>query len=83
LINNIREYGGKMTKLTQPELIALGGVLKLECGGLAFDRVMKTLIDDEDLRKQAEAGILQKEGRINAIKKFVETNVKDEVEGVI
>lgn len=67
-----------MNNLTQAELIALGGVLKLESTGLALSRVMKALIDDEDLRKQSEAGILEKESRIHSLRKFISTNFKIE-----
>ena len=72
----------KMKKLSEPELIALGGILKLECLGLAVSRAIKPLIDDEDLIKLTEAGILEQEGRIIAVKKFISENLEKESVGV-
>lgn len=69
-----------MKKFTESELIALTGVLKMECLGLAFGRVTKPLIEDEDLKKLAEASLLETEGKLKAVKKFVSTNImNDEV----
>jgi hypothetical protein len=70
-----------MKNLTQAELIALGGVLKLECLGLAVSRALKPLVDDEDLKRITEAGILAQEGRIQSIKKFINENVTNNDEG--
>ena len=64
-----------MKNLTEAELIALGGVLKLECLGLAISRAVKPLINDEDLIKITESGILEQEGRITAIKSFINENI--------
>ena len=72
-----------MKRLTEQELIALCGVLKLECMGLAMARTIKTLIDDDDMYKLYCAGILEQEGRINAIKKFVNENVANECGGCL
>jgi len=60
--------------LTDSEVIALNGLLKLEYDGLAMSRVINNLIVDEDLKKQAEAGTLQKEQRIKAILQFISEN---------
>lgn len=63
--------GGKMKKFTDPELIALSGILKMESLGLVLTRVMKPLIDDEELKKHTEAWLLDQEGRIEALRKMV------------
>lgn len=63
-----------MRKLSEAELISLTGLLKLENDGLAVSRAMQVLISDDDLKKQAEAGILAAEGRINGIQQFINEN---------
>ncbi|NLD25728.1 MAG: hypothetical protein GX661_00025 [Acholeplasmataceae bacterium] len=60
-----------MKKFTDPELIALSGILKNETIGLVLSRVMKPLIDDEELKKHAEAWILDQESRIEALRKMI------------
>lgn len=63
-----------MRKLSEAELISLTGLLKLENDGLAVSRAMQILITDDGLKKQAEAGILAAEGRINGIQQFINEN---------
>lgn len=63
-----------MRKLSEAELISLTGLLKLENDGLAVSRAMQALITDDSLKKQAEAGILAAEGRINGIQQFINEN---------
>lgn len=63
-----------MRKLSDAELISLTGLLKLENDGLAVSRAMQVLITDDGLKKQAEAGILAAEGRINGIQQFINEN---------
>lgn len=63
-----------MRKLSEAELISLTGLLKLENDGLAVSRAMQVLITDDDLKKQAEAGILATEGRIKGMQQFINEN---------
>ena len=63
-----------MRKLSDGEMLSLTNLLKLEKDGLAVSRAMQTLITDEDLKKQAEAGILEAEGRIKGIQQFISEN---------
>jgi hypothetical protein len=63
-----------MRKLSEAELISLTGLLKLENDGLAVSRAMQTLVTDDDLKKQAEAGILAAEGRIKGMQQFINEN---------
>lgn len=63
-----------MRKLSDGEMLSLTNLLKLEKDGLAVSRAMQTLITDEDLKKQAEAGILETEGRIKGIQQFINEN---------
>ncbi|AFS78361.1 hypothetical protein Curi_c13510 [Gottschalkia acidurici 9a] len=63
-----------MRKLTESELLSLTGLLKMEKDGLIVSKAMQTLITDEDLKRQAEAGILATEGRIKGIQQFINEN---------
>ncbi|HHX81081.1 MAG TPA: hypothetical protein GX692_08470 [Acholeplasmataceae bacterium] len=69
-----------MRKFTESENIAISGILKIEGLSLAFARVLKPIIDDIDLKKLLETGILEHEGRINALKKIIEDCGKGGVE---
>ncbi|MBE6066085.1 MAG: hypothetical protein E7211_00070 [Clostridium lundense] len=53
-----------MRKLAENEILSLTGLLKLESDGLAVSKAMQSLITDDDLKKQAKAGMLAAEGRI-------------------
>lgn len=65
-----------MRKLSEGELLSLTELLKLEKDGLAVSKAMQVLISDNELKKQAEAGILAAEGRIKGIQQFVnEANI--------
>lgn len=65
-----------MRKLSEGELLSLTGLLKLENDALAVSKAMQALISDEELRKQAEAGVLAAEGRIKGIQQFInEANI--------
>lgn len=65
-----------MRKLSEGELLSLTGLLKLETDALAVSKAMQALISDEELRKQAEAGVLAAEGRIKGIQQFInEANI--------
>lgn len=63
-----------MRKLSDTEMISLTNMLKMESDGLAVSRAMQGLITDEDLKRQAEAGILAMEGRIKGIQQFINEN---------
>lgn len=63
-----------MRKLSDAEVLSLTTLLTLERDGLAVSKAMQTLISDDDLKKQAEAGILAAEGRIKGIQQFINEN---------
>lgn len=63
-----------MRKLAEGEVISLTGLLKFESDGLAVSRAMQSLITDDELKKQAESGILAAEGRIKGIQQFINEN---------
>ncbi|PRR82238.1 hypothetical protein [Clostridium vincentii] len=63
-----------MRKLSEGELLSLTGLLSMENDGLAVAKVMKNLISDEELKRQAETGVLAAEGRIKATQQFINEN---------
>lgn len=63
-----------MRKLAEGEVLSLTGLLKFENDGLALSRAMQSLITDNELKKQAEAGILATEGRIKGLQQFINEN---------
>lgn len=63
-----------MRKLAEGEVLSLTGLLKFENDGLALSRAMQSLITDDELKKQAEAGILAAEGRIKGLQQFINEN---------
>lgn len=63
-----------MRNLSEVEILSLTQLLKLEQDGLAVARTMQMLITDDELKKQAESGILAAEGRIKGIQQFVMEN---------
>lgn len=63
-----------MRKLAEGEILSLTGLLKFENDGLAVSRAMCSLITDDDLKKQAESGILAAEGRIKGLEQFINEN---------
>ena len=63
-----------MRKLTEGEVLSLTGLLKFESDGLAVSRTMQALITDDELKKQAESGILAAEGRIKGLQQFINEN---------
>jgi phosphopantetheine adenylyltransferase len=46
----------------------------MEKDGLAVARVMKGLITDEDLKREANASVLAAEGRIKGVQQFINEN---------
>jgi hypothetical protein len=70
-----------MRKLSEVEVLSLTGLLKMEKDSLAVSKAMETIITDEELKKQADAGVLAAEGRIKGIQQFINENaVAGEVE---
>ncbi|ADL50637.1 hypothetical protein [Clostridium cellulovorans] len=63
-----------MRKLSEGELLSLTGLLSMEKDSLAVAKVMKSLIGDEELRRQAETSILASEGRIQGVQQFINEN---------
>lgn len=63
-----------MRKLSEGELLSLTGLLGMEKDSLAVAKVMKNLIGDEELRRQAETSILASEGRIQGVQQFINEN---------
>ncbi|HLV10085.1 MAG TPA: hypothetical protein VKY40_07750 [Halanaerobiales bacterium] len=71
-----------MRKLADNEVLSLSKVLKMEKDALALSKATQGLITDEDLKKQAEAGVLAAEGRIKGIQQFISENRITEMEGM-
>lgn len=63
-----------MRKLSEAELLSLTGMLKMETEGLAVAKATQMLIEDEELRKSAEAGIMAAEARIKGMQQFINEN---------
>ena len=63
-----------MKQITQVEVLSLTAILKSETEGLKMQRAMNTIITDEDLKRQSEAGTLAAEGRINGLIKLIDEN---------
>ena len=63
-----------MRKLSEGELLSLTSLLTMEKDGLAVAKVMKNLISDEELKRQAETGVLAAEGRIKGVQQFINEN---------
>lgn len=63
-----------MRNLSEVEILSLSQLLKLEQDGLAVARTMQMLIKDDELKRQAESGILAQEARIKGIQQFVIEN---------
>lgn len=66
--------GYNLRELTEGELLSLTGLLKMEKDGLTVTRAIQSLITDDDLRRQAEAGILATESRVKGIQQFISEN---------
>lgn len=63
-----------MRTLSEGEILSLTGILSMEKDALAVARTMQSIITDEDLRKQCEAGVMATEGRIRGIQQFISEN---------
>ena len=63
-----------MRALSEVENLSLAAILKMESDGLVMQRIISSLISDEDLKRQSEASILATEGRIKGIQQFIVEN---------
>ncbi len=63
-----------MRKLSEAEVLSLTALLRMENDSLAVAKTMQSVISDDDLKKQAEAGVLAMEGRIKGIQQFINEN---------
>ena len=63
-----------MRALSEVENLSLAAILKMESDGLVMQRVISSLISDEDLKRQSEASILATEWRIKGIQQFIVEN---------
>lgn len=63
-----------MRELTEGEVLSLTGLLKMEKDALTVSKATQILITDEDLKRQAEAGLLATEGRVKGIQQFINEN---------
>ena len=70
-----------MRRLADGEVMSLTKLLKLEKDNLSVAKTTKSLINDDDLKKQAESGILAAEGRIKGIQQFINENQLAETKG--
>jgi hypothetical protein len=63
-----------MRKLSEAEVLSLTALLKMESDNLAVSKAMQPIIGDDELKKQAESGMLAMEGRIKGIQQFINEN---------
>lgn len=63
-----------MRNLSEAEVLSLTGLLKMENDSLAVAKAMQSIIKDDELKKQAEAGVLAMEGRIKGMQQFINEN---------
>lgn len=71
-----------MRKLSEAEILSLTAILTMEKDGLAVAKTMKTLISDEEIKRETETGILAAESRIKGIQQFINENQVTEVKEV-
>jgi hypothetical protein len=75
--NRIEIYlfgGAIMRKLSDAEVLSLSGLLTAERDGLAVARAVQGFINDDEIKKQADAAVLASEGRIRGIQQFINEN---------
>ena len=63
-----------MKDLSEIEVISLASALKMESEWLIKQRLLNSLIIDEDLKREGEAILLAIEGRIKGLKQFIDEN---------
>lgn len=71
-----------MRKLAQNEVMSMTTLLDMEKDALIVARAKEKLIGDDELKKQAEAGILAMEGRIKGFQQFISENQVTEIKEV-
>lgn len=71
-----------MRKLAQNEVMSMTTLLEMEKDALIVARAMEKLIGDDELKKQAESGILAMEGRITGFQQFISENQVTEIKEV-
>lgn len=67
-----------MRQLTEAEIIALNGLLKLENDAFAYGKAVKELILDEDFKPLFESSISQNKARIEGLLQFINENAVTE-----
>ncbi|MTV49797.1 hypothetical protein GJ688_12525 [Heliobacillus mobilis] len=63
-----------MRKLTESEILSLREMLQMETNALVQSRALQMMIQDDELRRLNEAGILQTEGTIKSFQQFINEN---------
>lgn len=63
-----------MRKLSKAEVLSLTSLLKMEQDALIVQKAMNSIITEENLRRQGEAGVLASEGRIQGLQQFITEN---------
>ncbi|MDQ0149088.1 hypothetical protein ACFO6R_05760 [Eubacterium multiforme] len=63
-----------MRDFSETEIISLASILKMENEGLIKQRLLNSLIMDEDLKREGESRILAIETRIKTLKQFIDEN---------
>ncbi len=63
-----------MRKLSEVEILSIGKLLKMEKDGLAVLKSMQSLINDDELKKLGEAGVLAAEAKIKGVLQFINEN---------
>lgn len=66
--------GISVRKLSEAELLSLTGILRMESEGLAVSKSSIMLIEDNELKKSAEVGIMATEARIKGMQQFINEN---------
>lgn len=71
-----------MRQLTPGEVLQLREMLQMESNALAKAKATRSMITDDDLRKNADSGVLAMESRIKGIQQFIVENDIIAMEGV-
>jgi phosphopantetheine adenylyltransferase len=63
-----------MRKLSQSELLTMRELLQSETNGLIKKKMTVPMVNDEDLKRYAEAAVMSCEVRIKAMQQFINEN---------
>jgi len=63
-----------MRQLSNIEVHSIRELLQMETNALAKAKATRALVDDSELKKQIDSGILATEGRIRGIQQFINEN---------